>query len=398
MSDHAMNSRERVGIAMQLGTPDRVPVFCQLAIGHYFLQASSSPVDIWFRSEGFADALVELQRRYRFDGILVNLPGRDPDVERHIDRIEHGPHQTTVHWKNGCVTGVPRDDNPHYYQADGSRLFPSFAEVDPERLWYVEPWDLTDVTYPYTWGFDEGTRPYDDFFPPHHLDTIAAVRSKTRGTVSVHSEVFSPFSQFLELLNYQIALMALVEDRGKVHACLDRLTEGAIDLASRQAAAGVDAVLISSAFAGAGYIGAQHYAEFVLPYERRVISALKDRYPDVSIYTHTCGAIGDRLDLMLETGTEGIDALDPPPLGTVDLEIAVRVLEGRAFIKGNLDPVNTMLRGNERTVRDAVLHRLQVAKPGGGYILSTACSVAPGVEPKLLELLSTLAIERGRYD
>ncbi len=393
-----MNSRERVGIAMQLGTPDRVPVFCQLAIGHYFLQASSSPVDIWFRSEGFADALVELQRRYRFDGILVNLPGRDPDVERHIDRIEHGPHQTTVHWKNGCVTGVPRDDNPHYYQADGSRLFPSFAEVDPERLWYVEPWDLTDVTYPYTWGFDEGTRPYDDFFPPHHLDTIAAVRSKTRGTVSVHSEVFSPFSQFLELLNYQIALMALVEDRGKVHACLDRLTEGAIDLASRQAAAGVDAVLISSAFAGAGYIGAQHYAEFVLPYERRVISALKDRYPDVSIYTHTCGAIGDRLDLMLETGTEGIDALDPPPLGTVDLEIAVRVLEGRAFIKGNLDPVNTMLRGNERTVRDAVLHRLQVAKPGGGYILSTACSVAPGVEPKLLELLSTLAIERGRYD
>lgn len=37
------------------------------------------------------------------------------------------------------------------------------------------------------------------------------------------------------------------------------------------------------------------------------------------IYTHTCGAIGDRLNLMKETGTDGIVTLDQPPPGTVDL-------------------------------------------------------------------------------
>jgi hypothetical protein len=392
-----MNGRERVRIAMQLGTPDRVPVFCQLAIGHYFLNAARSPIDIWFRSEGFAEALVELQRRYRFDGILVNLPGREPEWERHIDRIDDGPYRTIVHWTNGCTTAIPRDDNPHYHQRDGSRRFPSFAEVDPERLWYVEPWDLTDVTYPYTWGFDAEPRPFDDFFPPFHLDTIRAVRARTGGEVSVHGEVFSPFSQFLELLDYQPALLALTGDVGKVHACLDRLTEGAIDLATRQAAAGVDAVLMSSAFAGAGFVSRTHYREFVLPYERRVVAAIGERFPGVPVYTHTCGAIGDRLDLMLESGTRGIDTLDPPPLGNVDLEIAVRVLRGRAFIKGNIDPVTTLLRGDERTVRDAVLHRLRVAQPGGGYILSTACSVAPRADPTLVELLSAVTIEHGRY-
>jgi uroporphyrinogen-III decarboxylase len=35
--------------------------------------------------------------------------------------------------------------------------------------------------------------------------------------------------------------------------------------------------------------------------------------------------------------------------------------------------------------------------PGGGYILSTACSVAPRVEPWKLELLAPLAEEIGRY-
>jgi len=35
--------------------------------------------------------------------------------------------------------------------------------------------------------------------------------------------------------------------------------------------------------------------------------------------------------------------------------------------------------------------------PGAGYILSTACSVAPRVEPWKLELLTPLADKLGRY-
>jgi len=392
-----MNSRERVAIAMDRAEPDRVPVFCQLAIGHYFLNADGSALDIWYRSGAFADALVQLQRRYRFDGILVNLPGRDPDFERHIDRIEEANGGTTVHWKNGCLTRLPPDDNPHYFMPDGSRHFPAIDELDPDQLWYVEPWDISGIACPYRWGFEPRSRPFDDFFPPFHLDTIEAVRARAGDEVSVHSEIFSPFSQFLELLDYEGALTALLRDPGKTHACLARLTLGAIDLAGRQAAAGVDAILISSAFAGAGLISRDNYSEFVLPYERQIISHVRSRHPTIKIYTHTCGAIGDRLDLMLETGTDGIDSLDPPPLGTVTLEDAVPQLRGKAFIKGNIDPVNTLLYGDEEKVRAAVLQRFDAAKQGGGYILSTACSVPPRARPELIEYMTEVAIENGAY-
>lgn len=395
-----LTSRERVRQAMNLDTPDRVPVFCQLAIGHYFLYSGLKPLDIWFRSEGFADALVALQRRYRFDGILINLPGRDPEFEQHIDRVERkaDEHETWVRWKNGNYTCVPDDDNPHYFQSDGTRYFPSFEEVDPERLWYVEPWDLTDITYPYTWSFDNEPHQFDDYFPSYQEDTIRLVKQKVGESVSVHSEVFSPFSQFLELLNYEYALMGLLDDPGKSHAMLARLTLGAIDLGKRQAAAGVDAVLISSAFAGSGLISRESYETFVLPYEKQVIDAIHTDYPELKVYTHTCGGIGDRLDLMLRTGSQGIDTLDPPPLGTVELDEAVPQLKGKAFIKGNLDPVNTLLHGNEQIIREAVEERLRIAMPGGGYILSSACSVAPAVRPELLEYLSGLARDLGKYD
>lgn len=214
-------------------------------------------------------------------------------------------------------------------------------------------------------------------------------------TLSVHGEVFSPFSQLLELLDYAEGLLALRDDPGKVRACLDALAEGAIALGCGLARAGADAILVSSAFAGAGFISPRHYEEFVLPCERRVIAGIR-REHDIPIYTHTCGAIGDRLELMAATGTNGIDTLDPPPLGTVELADAKRQLGGRLFLKGNLDPVNTLLLGTVDDVRAAARERIAAAAVGGGYILSSACSVAPATPPENLAVLQEVAEESGR--
>jgi uroporphyrinogen-III decarboxylase len=391
-----MTSKERMRLAMALQTPDRVPVMSQLAVGHYYLNTKIDPMAIWYTSEGFAAALVALQQRYDFDGILINLPGREANYEDHIDKIEDGESERIVRWKNGNYTAFPHDDNPHYYTSNGQRFFPDFADVEPEQLHYVEPWDLTDITYPFTWGFETGPRPFSDFFPEYHFDTIKMVKEKVGDSVSVHSEIFSPWSQFLELLNYENALMAILDDPGKAKACLERLADGALDLARRQAACGVDAILISSAFAGAGLISRQHYEEFVLPYEKKIAEAIPEAF-GIPIYTHTCGSIGDRLDLMLESNTKGVDTLDPPPLGTVELPEAKNLLSGKAFIKGNIDPVNTMLYGNAEIIRKDVEWRINVGKPGGGFILSTACSVAPRTAPEHIELLVPLAEEFGRY-
>ena len=391
-----MTSKERVSVAMKMGTPDRVPVMCQLAIGHYFLNSGVKPTDIWYSSEGFAEALVRLQRRYHFDGILINLPGREPGIDKYIEKVERVDGEDIVKWKNGNHTVVPDADNPHYYMNDGSRYFPTFQEVSPDNLYYVEPWDVTDITYPFTWGFDKDARPFNDFFPSYHFDTIHKVKEKVGETVSVHSEIFSPWSQFLELLNYEYALMAIVDDPGKSKACLERLTEGAIDLGKRHAKCGVDAILISSAFAGAGLISRKHYEEFVLPYEKRIVTEIQKEFR-IPIYTHTCGSIGDRLDLMMATGTNGVDTLDPPPLGTVELEEAKKILTGKTFIKGNIDPVNTLLYGTLDDVHKDVAHRIEIGKPGGGYILSSACSVAPQTPPENIDALAPLAEKFGTY-
>lgn len=355
-----MTGRQRMEAAMRPGSgsaPDRVSVMCQLALGHYFLNAGLPPVDIWYDSNAFAEALVTLQRRYGFDGILVNLPGRDPRWRDAITGMEERDGETVIRWIEGVTSIVPRDDNPRI-----RRKTPSFDGIDPDRLHYIEPHDRIGV------GMLER-------FPPWQYATLRRVR-ELAPDISVHGEVFSPLSQLAELLGISEMMLALIDDPSKVRACLERLAGGAAELGTGLLAAGADAVLISSAFAGAGFISRRHYEEFVLPFERRTIERIRSATPRAIVYTHTCGAIGDRLDLMQATGTDGIDTLDPPPLGTVDLAEARRQLDPHLFIKGNIDPVNTVLRGTPQECYEAASQRIAAAGTRG-YILSTACSVPP---------------------
>jgi hypothetical protein len=392
-----MNGRERMSLAMRHQLPDRVPVMCQLALGHYFLNSGVAPHRIWFTSEGFAEALVKLQQRYRFDGILINLPGRPERILDDVRRIEETREGERLEWSTGDVTIVPWDDNAYHITADKAKpRRADFDEIDPANLDFID--ELGDYTWfiywiPHLVG-KAGRGPLSRV-PDYFHRTIELVRQSSGGEVSVHGEVFSPFTHYMELFGYEQALISLLRDGAKARAILDRLTVAPIAKGLAQVEAGVDAVLIASPFAGGPFLSRQMYEAFVLPYERRVTQAIRDA--GSIVYTHTCGSIGDRLDLMLETGTMGIDTLDPPPLGNTELADAKAQIGDKVFIKGNMNSVELLGFQTEEEVVAHVTDRIRTGMPGGGYILSTACSVAPRTEPWKLEMLVPLAEEMGRY-
>jgi hypothetical protein len=393
-----MNSKERTWLAMNHQEPDRVPVMCQLTLGHYFLHCDAAPSDIWFDSETFAKALIKLQRKYRFDGILVNIPGRPPDWKSRTESCRKDRDGECLRWKSGLQTVFPPDDNPQTSLSDGGRLpRASYVSVDlhdpatqrlPGYVWNTwhtpELWDINpaaDLSEPAA-------------YPRWFTAALEAVQ-RNASDVSVHVEVFSPFTHLMELFGYEQALMALVDASKLCHEALAMFTRTVLAQVQLYGVHRPDAILVSSAFAGAGFISRQMYREFVMPYEDEVFRAIRQK--GCKSYVHTCGAIGDRLDLMAETAVNGIDTLDPPPLGTVDLAQAKAEHGRRFFFKGNLDSVNEMLHADDVTFERAVEDRIRIGKPGSGYILSSACSVAPHVKPERLQRLVELAEQLGKY-
>ena len=377
-----MNGKQRILAAMRHEPVDRVPVMCQLAIGHYLLNTDVEPAELWFTSEGYARAVVTLTQQYGFDGILINLPGRDPQWRQHVARIEtDNDGSQTVRFINGEYARCPADDNVHPI----NRHRPTIGEVDPSRLYYDDPHDAGGLKYPFYFGLEPYEPDHSCYWPDYIFRTIELIKDKVGEELSVHGEIFSPFTQFMELFGYQEALMYLIDEPERCEAILAAYARGAADLGAEQARRGVDAVLISSAFAGGGFISPRQYDRFVLPYEAEVVDHVHKA--NVPIYTHTCGDIGDRLERMADTGIDGIDTLDPPPLGSVDLADAKQRLGDRIFFKGNIDAVNTLLKKSREEVRADALWRLQAGSPGGGYILSSACSVSPRVPPENLTAL-----------
>jgi len=393
-----MTSRERMRRAMRHETPDRVPVMCQLALGHYFLHGGRKPADIRFDIDLLVDTFLALQERYRFDGVLLNVHGLPSDWEKHLaDRRQEAGHELLL-WKNGLETKFVTDDSPHTFLAGGAPLpRADYETVDPDDpatyripgyisgTWAMpELWDIApdaDLSDPAT---------YPDWF------THGLRRAREKGPdVSVHQEVFSPFTHLMELFGYQEGLIALLDDPDLCRRLLNHLTNHVCAEVQCYGPCDPDAILISSAFAGGGFLSRAMYAEFVQPYERKVVEAIHAF--ELPAYTHTCGAIGDRLDLMADTGIDGIDTLDPPPLGTVDLAQAKAEFGDKLFFKGNLDSVHEMLKADDETFEAAVRQRLEIGKPGSGYILSSACSVAPHVDPERLKNMVGLAEQYGRY-
>jgi len=393
-----MNSKERVWAAMNHQTPDRVPVMCQLALGHYFLHCDYDPSEIWFDSEIFAKALVELQRRYEFDGILVNLPGRPPDWRNRLASHEKIDNREHLYWKSGLQTIVPPDDNPQTYEA-GQRSLPraDYRTADvTDPVTYRMPGYVWNTWHaPELWDIDPGADLSDAQVYPLWFTTALENVQQLAPDVSVHAEVFSPFTHLMELFGYEQALMALVDEPRKCHDLLAFFTYTACAQVQLYGRCSPDAILVSSAFAGAGFISRDMYREFVAVYEDQVFREIHNQ--GCKAYVHTCGAIGDRLDLMSETCVDGIDTLDPPPLGTVNLAEAKAKYAERFFFKGNLDPVNEMLNAEDETFEQAVKDRIRIGKPGSGYILSSACSVAPRVKPERLKKLTELAKQLGGY-
>ena len=398
-----MNGRERIACAMRHQAPDRVPVMCQLSMGHYSLNGGYKPHEIWYETEAFADATVKLARRYSFDGILVVLPGRPEGyLDRNLASIAEDNDGQTLAWRNGDRTFFPWDDMPHHYPADREKpQRADFNTFDPQSgLEHIDEylghsWNvlyhMQDIPGKENPGLFSGCP-----IPEYSWRLFDCVKAAAGDELSIHGSFYSPLTHYFELFGYENALIGFLSDPGKAHAVLDRLTEHVIVYALALLGRGADALDLSSAFVAAPFLSRKLYAQFVVPYEKRVTQAVRDA--GGIVYTHTCGRIGDRLDLMEATGTQGIDTLDPPPLGNGDLAVAKRDFGQRLFFKGNMNSVAILDYQTEAEVVAEAASRIEIGKPGAGYILSTACSVAPRVEPWKLELLAPLAEKIGRYE
>ena len=344
-----MNSRERIKIAMQLGQPDRVPVWCLMSLGH-IVRNGTPDQNVPETIEELVEAECRLAKMYNFDGTLVYFPGT-----RKSARVGD--------FVRKSINTLPEGDKDH-----------DFETVDPEK-----------------WLINLPEYEYDDFFSSHYTREILGN--------SFHIGGWAPdgFSKAIQWFpSFDDAMMASITDPAKFRKMVDYFDQVCVAWARAQIElGGLESIQISSPYAGSSLISVPAYRHLVLDSVRNIARAIRDA--GGFSYLHTCGFIKDRIDIFLETGVDGIECMDPPPLGDMKIEDAKTRVGKNLFLKGNLDSVNVLLRGSDTEVDRIVRETLKIGMASGGYILSTACSVAPDVPPERVQRLSEICNEIGYY-
>jgi uroporphyrinogen-III decarboxylase len=102
---------------------------------------------------------------------------------------------------------------------------------------------------------------------------------------------------------------------------------------------------------------------------------------------HSYGAIYDYYDdgkcmgiadMIKEAGADIFETLTPPPVGDVDLAEIKRRIGDAVCLKGYGDLLWVIKHGTPKDVENMVREAMQIAAPGGGFIMGTSDSIREG--------------------
>ena len=172
--------------------------------------------------------------------------------------------------------------------------------------------------------------------------------------------------------------------------CLDRslgYTKAFID-------AGADVMLVGGNVPG-GFLGAEVYEEFILPWEKKYIDFIQEQGCP-AIY-HNCGQIMELVDSYKKLGANVIEPFSPVPLGDANLKEAVERVKGDYVVIGGVDQVNLLQNGIKEDIIKVTKETIEAGKKNGPYIIQTADFLEYNTPVEHVELFVKTALENAAY-
>jgi uroporphyrinogen-III decarboxylase len=109
------------------------------------------------------------------------------------------------------------------------------------------------------------------------------------------------------------------------------------------------------------------FQRFIVPHVAEMVRLIHSRGARVRLHCH--GKIGRVLDMILETGCDGIDPCEPPPDGDITLAEVKRRCQARGVsVWGNVE-LKLLEGGTPEQVRAEVRKVMSEAKAGSSFIL-----------------------------
>lgn len=236
-------------------------------------------------------------------------------------------------------------------------------------------------------------QPPDIYLPDRYRSIEKTIQNYPNKAVIVHlNDVFSLPRYWMGMENL---LMGIVENPELVRNLINLSVQLNLEMAKEVAARGIKIIYTGDDYAGnhGPLMSPRHFRDLFFPGLRRVVQGFKEL--GLFVIKHTDGNIWSIMDLIVESGIDCLDPIDP--LAGMDLAEVKAKYGDRIAIKGNVDCAELLTFGTPDQVRKATQDAIRQGAPGGGFILSSSNSIHSSVKPENYQAMLHTLQEFGRY-
>lgn len=289
--------------------------------------------------------------------------------------------------------------------------FGGFNGFQPQYLaadTYIDEWGTTFQTNDSAWPIDapvdypiksrEDLRKYKPPDPtlPGRTDELELAQEMETDGLAITGGVTGPFTTCWLLMGYENIALSLYDDPGILTEIFRISNEYNKEAARLSVAAGVDAMWISDDLGDSsrGFMRLNHFRQYYLDYLDELVSYVDSL--GVPVLLHCCGNFRDYVPDLAQTRIKAVHPLQRT--AGWDLGWFKETWGKRFAIIGNIDSSRTLPYGSREDVIREVKEAIDIAAPGGGYVLASDHSLHDGISVEnILALFETGTEYGGRF-
>jgi uroporphyrinogen-III decarboxylase len=377
-------SRRRLLTALSGGTPDRVP------INTYELAGCNSRD--WYNTQPSYRSLMDYIRAHT--DCMTNWNPR-PATDRYTCQERFLCSDYPVEIETATETaGQFQRTTRICHTPKGDLRSGAQAAADVYTTWQVEHWckSIADV--------DKAVSvPYE----PARYDAsdLGRVRAELCEQGIVIASVGDPAYLAADLMSFQDYLIWAFEETDHFARTVALIAERVMENLRRQLDCCVLDLyrIVGPEYFTPPYLSPAMFQRFIVPHVTEMTRLIHARGGKVRVHCH--GKMAQVLDMILETGCDGIDPCEPPPDGDISLDEVKRRCQARGVsVWGNIE-LKLLEQATPGQVRAEVQKIMRQAKDGGGFVLMPTAApinlpLSPQTEANYRAFIDA-GLEFGRY-
>ena len=336
-------------------------------------------------------------------------------VVKALKKEEHDmvPHLELIHdvkVREAILPGASYEDFIEYIDVDGVLLFDKvfswkYEKVDEVKKIVRDQWGALIHFTSEALGFPieraiKSEKDLDRYVPPDpdeewRYEPLKKYVKRWKGERAIVGHVTDVFDIAKEsFLGEELYFESMVENPDLV----DQVNEIALNYNLRsirnQIEAGADVLSISGDFAitNGPMVSPKHTARFLTPALKKQVEL--GHTLGVPVFKHTDGNLWKIMDLLVDTGIDGLHPIDP--YAGMDLA-EVRAKYPTLCLMGNVNCGATLSWKSIEEVRQEVKECIKKAGYGGGYICMSSNTIHSGVKPENYIAMVKAIREYGKY-